>query len=163
MIEPGRVLIVDDDDIIREALRSALEDAGLAVRTADHGKAALETLDMWRPDLILLDLMMPVMDGWAFREAQRAHPAAARIPVIVLSAARGLAELAESLRPAQVIPKPFELEDPDGSAVLGRDVLRVGESDSITGNALHVRTAFEAVEDSVQFLSPEANSGIGDG
>jgi DNA-binding response OmpR family regulator len=97
--------------MIREALQAALEDAGLAVRTAEHGKAALETLDTWRPDLILLDLMMPVMDGWAFREAQRARPTAARIPVIVLSAARGLTQTAESLRAAQVIPKPFDLEE----------------------------------------------------
>jgi CheY-like chemotaxis protein len=111
MREPGRVLIVDDDDIIREALQTALEDAGLAVRAAAHGQAALEMLDGWRPDLILLDLMMPVMDGWAFRQAQWARPAAARIPVIVLSAARGLTEAAESLRPVQFIPKPFDLEE----------------------------------------------------
>lgn len=97
--------------MIREALQTALEDAGLTVRTADHGRAALDTLDAWSPDLILLDLMMPVMDGWTFREAQRARPAAAHIPVIVLSAARNLAEVAESLRPAQVIRKPFDLEE----------------------------------------------------
>jgi DNA-binding response OmpR family regulator len=103
--------VVDDDDMIREALQTALEDAGLAVRTAEDGQAALDTLDAWRPDLILLDLMMPVMDGWAFREAQRARPAAARIPVIVLSAARGLDANAESLRAAKVIPKPFDLEE----------------------------------------------------
>ena len=111
MPEPSRVLIVDDDDMIREALQSALEDAGLAVRTAHHGRAALETLDAWHPDLILLDLMMPVMDGWTFREAQRARPAAAYIPVIVFSAARSLSEIAESLRPAQIIRKPFDLEE----------------------------------------------------
>jgi CheY-like chemotaxis protein len=115
MAEPGRILIVDDDDIIREALQMALEDAGLTVRTAHHGRAALETLDAWRPDLILLDLMMPVMDGWSFREAQRARPNAAHIPVIVLSAARGLSEIADALRPVQVIPKPFELEEVIGA------------------------------------------------
>jgi two-component system, chemotaxis family, chemotaxis protein CheY len=111
MAEPARVLIVDDDDLIREALQIALQDAGIAVRTAEHGKAALDTLDTWPPDLILLDLMMPVMDGWAFREAQRARPAAASIPVIVFSAARGLTESAESLRPVRLIQKPFDLEE----------------------------------------------------
>jgi CheY-like chemotaxis protein len=111
MPEPGRVLIVDDDDVIREALQTALEDAGLAVRTAEHGRAALETLDTWTPDLILLDLMMPVMDGWAFREAQQKTPAASRIPVIVLSAAHGLTDIAEAVRAARVIPKPFDLDE----------------------------------------------------
>ena len=105
-----RVLVVDDDPSIQGFLAEALTDEGYTVRTAANGREALAILRAWRPDLILLDLMMPEMDGWAFRGEQRAMPSVSDVPVIVLSAARDLDAKTRDLEPAQVFSKPFDLE-----------------------------------------------------
>ena len=84
---PIRVLIVDDDRDIRETLGELLVDEGFAVEAAWNGETALARLEAgFRPDVIVLDLMMPGMDGLAFRAAQRSHNALAAIPVIGLTA-----------------------------------------------------------------------------
>jgi DNA-binding response OmpR family regulator len=105
----ARVLVVDDDDLIRDTLATALSDEGYSVRVAGDGRAALDTLGAWRPDLIVLDLMMPIMDGQAFRVAQRSAPVTADIPVIVLSAAHNVHARAAGLGAAAVFAKPFDL------------------------------------------------------
>jgi two-component system response regulator MprA len=105
----GRVLVVDDDALIRDTLATALGDEGYAVRVAGDGRAALDSLGKWRPDVIVLDLMMPVMDGPSFRAAQRSAREVAQIPVIVLSAAHEVQVRAASLDAAAVFPKPFDL------------------------------------------------------
>ena len=105
----GRILVVDDDALIRETLATALGDEGYAVRVAPDGRAALSALGTWRPDVIVLDLMMPVMDGVAFRAAQRSVAETAQIPVIVLSAAHEVQSRAASLDPAAIFAKPFDL------------------------------------------------------
>ena len=82
------VLIVEDDADLREMMAQLLSLEGFATATVSNGREALEYLhhnDM-KPDVILLDLMMPVMDGWEFRRKQQADPAVAGVPVIVLSA-----------------------------------------------------------------------------
>jgi CheY-like chemotaxis protein len=81
-----RVLIVEDDADIRETLGELLEEAGYETDEAANGREALDAARRARPDLIVLDLMMPVMDGWQFRTAQKSDPALAEIPVIVISA-----------------------------------------------------------------------------
>jgi signal transduction histidine kinase len=84
---PGRtLLVVDDDADHREALEQLLSHEGFHVTGCSNGRQALDWLQTGRPDLILLDLKMPVMDGLQFREAQRKEPALSRIPVIALSA-----------------------------------------------------------------------------
>jgi len=105
----GRILVVDDDALIRDTLAIALGDEGYQVRVAPDGRAALNAIGIWRPDLIVLDLMMPVMDGAAFRTAQRALSATAQIPVIVLSAAHEVQSRAAVLEPAAIFTKPFDL------------------------------------------------------
>ncbi len=81
------ILLVEDDYHIREAVNGVLEDAGYDVIQAENGRAALERLQAGsRPDLILLDLRMPVMDGWEFRAAQKNDPNLAIIPVLAVSA-----------------------------------------------------------------------------
>lgn len=107
--EYGRVLVVDDDALIRETLATALGDEGYAVRVAADGQAALTAIRAWRPDVIVLDLMMPVMDGAAFRTAQRSTAEAAQIPIIILSAAHEVHARAGALSPAAVFTKPFDL------------------------------------------------------
>jgi CheY-like chemotaxis protein len=82
------VLVVEDDFDLRDAVADALRDAGHEVLLASNGAEALAVLRNGgpRPGLILLDLMMPVMDGWEFRQKQLADPALASIPVVALSA-----------------------------------------------------------------------------
>ena len=82
----GRVLIVEDEAAVRGMFRQILEEAGHEVREAGNGKEALEVLDAgWRPDLILLDLLMPVMNGWQLRAAQREREDLRDIPVVLVS------------------------------------------------------------------------------
>jgi len=82
------VLLVDDDGDVREALADCLTAAGYQVATCSNGLAALDWLRAAPrpPGLVLLDMMMPVMDGWQFREEQLAHPSLAAVPVVMLSA-----------------------------------------------------------------------------
>jgi CheY-like chemotaxis protein len=83
-----RVLIIDDDRDIRETLGELLVEEGFQIEAAWNGETALARLEAgFRPDVIVLDLMMPGMDGLTFRALQREHPALARIPVVGLSAA----------------------------------------------------------------------------
>lgn len=86
-MEPAVVMVVDDDEAIREALCDLLQDEGYRVIAVADGKEALARLsDGARPDVILLDLMMPVLDGWKFRAEQIVNPAFASIPIIVITA-----------------------------------------------------------------------------
>ncbi len=80
------VLIVEDDEDLREMMAHLLTLEGFEAATAANGREALEYLQTSRPEVILLDLMMPVMDGWEFRRQQQADPNLAPVPVIVLSA-----------------------------------------------------------------------------
>ena len=105
------ILVVDDDQDIRDTLTELLVDEGYAVVSAAHGGEALSTLRREpRPDLILLDLMMPVMDGWQFRAEQSRDPAIADIPVVVVSAT-GKDDKVAKLGAAQLLKKPIRLED----------------------------------------------------
>ena len=80
-----RVLIVEDDEDLRDMMATLLDLEGFETVAAPNGAVALELLDPF-VDAIVLDLMMPVMDGWEFRRRQMSHPRAANIPVIVVSA-----------------------------------------------------------------------------
>jgi CheY-like chemotaxis protein len=82
----ARVLIVDDDEALLDALGGLLDSEGYEVETARNGKEALEKLATTAPPrLILLDLKMPVMDGWQFLAARAAQPPAERVPIVLLS------------------------------------------------------------------------------
>jgi CheY-like chemotaxis protein len=104
------VLIVENDPDVREIVGEILGARGVLMMTAANGRDALEQLAVAkvRPDLILLDLTMPVMNGWDFLEAKAADPAIATIPVIVMSAAQDL-EPARG-RWVDVMRKPVRLE-----------------------------------------------------
>ena len=106
-----RILIVEDDRDLREALTETLRDEGYEVAGAAHGREALELLrgSFRRPALILLDLTMPVMNGWQFRSHQRRDPEISGIPVVVVSA-DPLAVLATHTGVAAVLPKPTDPE-----------------------------------------------------
>jgi CheY-like chemotaxis protein len=112
MARPGRVLVVEDEASVGQVVADVLADEGHEVRWATNGRDALALLDQWRPDVIVLDLMMPVMDGRAFRAAQRLLPGTvARVPLVVLSGMREARATAEELGATAVLAKPFELQD----------------------------------------------------
>jgi DNA-binding response OmpR family regulator len=106
-----RVLLVEDDPQIREFLIDALADEGFAVQVAPDGRSALGLLRTFSPHLILLDLRMPDMDGWTFRERQLAAGLAPDVPLLVLTAVHALPERMDELGAAAVIQKPFDLEE----------------------------------------------------
>jgi CheY-like chemotaxis protein len=81
-----RVLIIEDDVAIRESIAEVLELEGYSVSEAGDGREGLRKASEAAPNLIILDLMMPGMNGWQFREAQKADPELAGVPVVVLSA-----------------------------------------------------------------------------
>jgi CheY-like chemotaxis protein len=111
MATSGYILIVEDDDDIREALSQILELEGYAVRGAANGQEALNVIDKEPvPCLILLDLMMPIMDGWQFRDEQLKDPRAARVPVVVISADASVHQKAASLGAVSVLAKPISLD-----------------------------------------------------
>lgn len=105
----ARVLVVDDDPYIREFVELALAMQGHEVRAAANGRDALDTLAAWRADVVLLDLMMPTMDGWEFRRRQAADPKLADAHVIVMSANRSLPAAEAVLNPCAMLAKPFNL------------------------------------------------------
>ena len=106
----GRVLIVEDDTDLRETLSQILTDEGYRVWSVEHGQAALDCLrDGSKPCLILLDLTMPVMNGWQFRAEQREDPDLCEIPVVVISAGANLADQVVPLGIHDFIRKPIQL------------------------------------------------------
>jgi CheY-like chemotaxis protein len=110
---PATVLLVDDDLDLREAAAEALEDAGYRVVRADDGRRALDEMTRGglRPDLILLDMMMPNLDGWGFRVAQKQLPAIAGIPVVALTAYALTEDERDQLDAAAILRKPVALEE----------------------------------------------------
>lgn len=107
-----RVLVIEDEDAVGQVIVDTLADEGYDARRARNGREALEILKGWLPQLIILDLMMPVMDGSAFRAAQRRSGGpAATVPIVVLSGAHEVRARAEELGAAQALSKPFQLDD----------------------------------------------------
>ena len=112
VVPPRPVLIVEDDTMARSLMMRTLERQGYPLACAGNGREALELLRSGLlPSLILLDLMMPVMDGWQFLEEQKRDPALAAIPVVIISAARQNQAEAIALGAAEYLQKPIELEE----------------------------------------------------
>ena len=101
------MLVVDDDADVRAAVCEVLTDQHYEVRQAVNGRDGMAVLGDWQPDVIVLDLAMPEMDGWDFVAEQQAHPVLGQIPVIVISGRQNLAR--QALPAADVLPKPFIL------------------------------------------------------
>jgi DNA-binding response OmpR family regulator len=117
-----RVLLVDDDDDLADALRQSLNDAGYAVATVRHGAAALELVRQIAPDVILLDLTMPIMDGWSFvSQYRRGASPSARI--ILLTGHPNGRDISNNLGADGYVAKPFEL-----SALIAELRANVGEA-----------------------------------
>ena len=105
------ILIVEDDEGVQEALANVLSEEGYEVEVARDGNEALQRLESGpAPSLILLDLMMPQMDGIEFRARQLANSRLANIPVIVVSARPDARSTAERLGAVDVLPKPMHFD-----------------------------------------------------
>jgi CheY-like chemotaxis protein len=112
MTDQRKVLVVDDDPSIREVLAIILGAEGYQVLTAADGQKALELLrDGAMPQVILLDLMMPVMNGWAFREEMQRDATFAPIPVLVMTGDGEIADKTARLSAAGFLRKPIALTD----------------------------------------------------
>jgi CheY-like chemotaxis protein len=107
------ILVVEDDDAIRGLVSEVLRDDGYQVQEATNGAEALATVRATRPDLIVLDLMMPVMDGWTFVKECRRSDWCDDVPIVVTSASHDLPRTADQLRALGVrtcLAKPFDVD-----------------------------------------------------
>jgi DNA-binding response OmpR family regulator len=118
MVEAGRppptgILLVEDDRDVREAIAEVLEEEGFQVSRARTGVDALEQLGKSHrlPAAIVLDLMMPVMDGWEFWSLQQSHYEWASIPVVVISADTNAKDKSSALRPIACLRKPLDIDE----------------------------------------------------
>lgn len=107
------VMLVDDDEGARESLTELLEETGYSVLQADNGSAAWQLLEevKGRCDIIVLDLMMPTMNGWDFRRKQKGDARFAGIPVLLMSSGAHIASVSAELEAADYMSKPVEIAD----------------------------------------------------
>ena len=105
------VLVVDDDPAIRGLVADALRGEGYVVDLAAHGREALDAMRANRPATVILDLMMPVMDGFSFLEACHKEHLCADVPIVVISAVQDLLRRVHEMPVNACIAKPFDLDD----------------------------------------------------
>jgi CheY-like chemotaxis protein len=110
MEDQPQVLIVEDDPELREGLASLLNEEGFSLERASNGLEAIELLRKGlRPRLILLDLTMPIVNGWEFRLFQQRDPQLATIPVVLITGGTYERDELEWVRPADVLSKPLDV------------------------------------------------------
>lgn len=101
------ILVVDDDPSILSTLAEFLDMEGFSVQTASNGAEALESVEHSNPAVVLLDMRMPVMDGWSFVDAL--HGRGRQLPILVMTAAQDARKWAEEVGAAGYVAKPFDL------------------------------------------------------
>ena len=107
----ARILVVDDDNAIRETLRAILEDEGYRVAVAGNGREALDVLAaVGPPSICIIDLVMPVMNGWELCAALARQPALARVPVLLVSANSHVDAPPAGLETVHVMQKPISFD-----------------------------------------------------
>ncbi|HEX8597718.1 MAG TPA: response regulator transcription factor [Chloroflexia bacterium] len=104
-----RVLVVDDEVDIRQVLVYVLADEGYEVDEAPNGEAALELIERQHPDVIILDMKMPGIDGWEFAKRYR-ELYGNRAPILVLTAAQDAARRGDDISAESYVPKPFDID-----------------------------------------------------
>jgi CheY-like chemotaxis protein len=110
MTTRGDVLIVDDDEDLLEVIELLLRNAGYSTRTALNGRQALDAVATEKPALILLDILMPVMNGWQFVHEFRTKYGDG-LPIVVVTAAEHARSRCRAIQPADVLTKPFDVRD----------------------------------------------------
>ncbi len=106
----SKVLVVDDDPDVRSFLSTFLELEGYEVLTAANGAEALHSVAGQRPDIILLDLMMPVMDGWTCCRQLKANRYTSHLPIVIISASHDLDGQLREVGASAYVAKPFDLD-----------------------------------------------------
>jgi DNA-binding response OmpR family regulator len=106
-----RIVVVDDDTDILESISIVLRGAGYDAQTASNGAHGLDIMRRTQPCLVLLDLMMPGMNGWQFRAEQMREAAIATIPTVVMTGFPAAVENGATLCPAACLKKPIDLDD----------------------------------------------------
>jgi two-component system chemotaxis response regulator CheY len=104
------VLVVDDEPTIRELIADTLRESDFQVEVASNGVEALAVMHRWVPDVVVLDLMMPRLDGTGFTELMRLNPQFASVPVLLVTAAYGAQQAAAQVGARAWLSKPFELD-----------------------------------------------------
>jgi CheY-like chemotaxis protein len=104
------VLVVEDDDVIRSVIAEVLEERGFGVRAAINGAEALALLETIQPNVVVLDLLMPVMHGWAFMEEYAQKTAGQAIPIVVVSVNPILPRSFDRFGVQQCVGKPFDVD-----------------------------------------------------
>jgi DNA-binding response OmpR family regulator len=135
-----RILVVDDEPDIRRLVAEALEATGYDVRTAANGEEAIRAASLYIPDLVLLDIMMPGMDGFTVYERLRARPVDLKSPIIFLTARREINDklLGFEKGAADYITKPFHIKE-----LLARVKVHLGELGPPKGDIPNPLTARE--------------------
>ncbi len=105
------VLVVDDDPAIRGLLADALREEGYSVDLAAHGREALEAMRLSRPSTVIVDLMMPVMDGFSFIEQSHKERLSDGVPIVVISAVQDAIRRVADVPVQAIVAKPFDLDD----------------------------------------------------
>jgi two-component system chemotaxis response regulator CheY len=106
---PSHILIVDDDPSIRAALAELLEEEGYTVESVTNGAEALAAIARAQPRAVLLDMRMPVLDGWGFAKALAER--GIDLPVIVMTAAQEARQWGREIGATRVLAKPFDLDE----------------------------------------------------
>lgn len=110
-VESKDVLVVEDETYLRELIADVLESEGHTPRTAANGKEAIERIREQMPQLILLDLMMPVMNGWELMQALKDQTEWSNIPVVLITAVYDIKRTQQQVGARAVLTKPFDIED----------------------------------------------------
>ncbi len=126
----GRILVVDDDNVLRASISRILEDEGYTVDNAADGASALDIVQANPPDAILLDVMMPGMNGRQFLTELRGTAAKHDIPVVVMTALQGLGDRALEYGANDIVEKPFDVDELLNKVALA--LFRSGEYDTLT-------------------------------
>jgi CheY-like chemotaxis protein len=108
--EDGLVLVIEDDASIRAVISDVLEERGFRVLSAANGSDALQHLDTVRPNVVVLDLLMPVMHGWAFMESYLEKTGGEAVPIVVVSVNPALPRSYNHFGVRQVVSKPFDVD-----------------------------------------------------
>ena len=103
------ILVVDDDPVIRETVADILDFEGYSIETATNGREALQAIERAQPSLVLLDMRMPVLDGWGF--AREVKERGLDLNIVVMTAARNAGRWAEEIDADGYLAKPFDLAD----------------------------------------------------
>jgi CheY-like chemotaxis protein len=147
-LAPRTVLVVDDDAPLRALCRAALGEAGFRVLEAADGAEALELIARDRPDLILLDVMMPRLSGWAVAAELLAEPATGEIPIVFISGRREAADRlrAQELRASGYVTKPFDADGLAATVSTVLDEIDRGERKSALAETLTALKAEKALQ-----------------